>query len=82
VASAKNVFQCWAFAALIDLKYPCLKSLATPLSWGSFDVQAFWEDVWNSFLRVESSGDHHGLALIAGGRSSVWVFRSVTSVAR
>jgi len=82
VASAKKDFQCGAFAALIDLKYPCLESFATALSWGLVDGWAFREDVWNSFLRVESSGDDNGLALTEGRRSGVWVFRSVTSVMR
>jgi len=82
VASAKKDFQTRALAALMDLKDPCLERIATALSWGSFDARAFPEDVWNSFLRVESSGDHHGLALIEGRRSCVWVFRSVASAGR
>jgi len=32
VASAKKDFECWAFAALIDLKYPYLESSAAALS--------------------------------------------------
>ena len=44
VASARKDFQCWAFAALIDLKYPCLESLAITLSCGSSEAWAFHED--------------------------------------
>jgi len=32
MVSSKKDFQCWAFAALIDLKYPCLESFVTTLS--------------------------------------------------
>ena len=45
VASARKDFQCQAFAALIDLKYPCLESLATALSCGLFEARAFRPDV-------------------------------------
>jgi len=66
VASTRKDFQCWAFSALIDLKYPCLESLAIALSCGSSEVRAFREDEWNSFRRVNNSEDHHGLALMDG----------------
>ena len=82
VASARKDFQCWAFAALIDLKYPCLESLATALSCGSFEPQAFWAAVCNSFCSVVSNGDHHGLALIVGRQRGVWALRRVTRVLR
>jgi len=80
VASARKDFQCWAFAALINLKYPCLESLATALSCGSFEARAFRDDVWNSFHSIVNSGDHHGLALIEGRWRGVWALRSVTRV--
>ena len=38
--------------------------------------------MWNAFRRVESSRDHHGLAMIEGRRSGVRVSRSATSVVR
>ena len=82
VASARKDFQCWAFVALIDLKYPCLESLAIALSGGSSEAQAFREDEWNSFRRVDSSGDHHSLPLIDGRQDGVWDLRSSISVPR
>ena len=82
VASASKDFQCWAFAALIDLKYPCLESLATALSCGSFVAQASRADVWKSFRSVVSSGNRYGLALIEGRRRGVWAVSSTTRVFR
>jgi len=75
-------FESWAFAALINLKYPCLESLATALSWGSFEARAFREDVGNSFGTVDSSGDHLGFALTEGRLRGVYAFRSETRVLR
>jgi len=82
MVSARMVLQCWGFAALIDWKYPGLGSLEIALWCASFEAQAFREDELNSFWRVVSSGDHHGLALIQGGRKGVWALRSATSVLR
>jgi len=82
VASARKDFQCCAFAALIDLKYPCLESLAIALSCGSFEARAFREDEWNSFSKIENSGDHHGMALMDGQGDVVCVLRSSISMPR
>ena len=43
VVSARKDCQCWAFAALIDLKYPGLESLAIALSCGSSEARDFRE---------------------------------------
>jgi len=82
VAFSGKVFQCWAFAVLIDLKDLCLDSLATSLSSVSFEARAFWEDVWKSFGSVVSTRDYPGFALTEGDRRGVWTFRSVTRVLR
>ena len=58
VVSARKDFPGWAFAALIDLKYSCLESLAIALSCGHFEAQAFREDEGNSFRRVDNSGNY------------------------
>ena len=42
-------------------------------------MRAFREDEWNSFRRVDSSGDHHGLALTDGRQEGVCVLRSSIS---
>jgi len=68
--------------ALIDLKYPCLESLAIALSCGSLEAPAFRADVWNSFCSVVSNGDHHGLALIEGLWRGVWALSSVSRMLR
>jgi len=36
--------------------------------------------MWKSFRSVDSSGDHHGLALIDGRRRGVWALSSATRV--
>jgi len=82
VACSWKDFQCWAFAAVIDLKYFCLESLANALSCGSFEARAFQEDKWNSFHSVDSSGDHHGFALTEERRRGVRAFRNETRVLR
>jgi len=45
-------------------------------------VRAFREDEWNSFRRVDSSGDYHGLALMDRRQEGVCVLRSSLSVPR
>jgi len=82
VASARKDFQSGAFAALIALMYPCLESLAITLPCGSSEAQAFRENEWKSFRRVDNSGDHHGLALMDGQQEGVSVLRSSFSLAR
>ena len=57
-------------------------SWAITLSCGSSAVRAFREDEWNSFRRVDNSGDHHCLALIEERQEGVWVLRSSISVPR
>ena len=80
VASARKDFQWLALAALIALKYPPFDSLAARASTGSLVDRAFREPEWNSFLRVDRSGDHHGFALQDGRYSGVCSFRREASV--
>ena len=82
VASSRKVFQCWAFAALINFKYACWDSLATALSCGSFEARAFREDVRKAFHSIVSNRDHHGFALTEWCRTGVSAFRSVTRALR
>lgn len=63
MASGRVEFECWALAALINKKYPCLETMATALCCESFVVQAFQEDVVNSVCSLGSNGNHHGFAL-------------------
>ena len=82
VASARKDFQLLALAALIALKYPPFDSLAVRASAGSLVDRALWEAEWNSFLRVDKRGDHHGFALVDSRHSGVCCFRREASMSK
>ena len=75
VASARNDFQWLVLAALIALKYPPFDSLAARASAGSLVERALRVAEWNSFLKVDSRGDHHGFAFADGRYNGVCSFR-------